>query len=454
MNVAAEATYGSAIRVGAEVLIRTLSIVATLTLTRRLGVVGFGEFIAAMSVAVLVAELADFGINQAMIPELVRKGMSLYDAARAKVCLTLGVGISVFGVAPFLSRYTAFDVRVVLLCLIHFLGVGWVEWAGAGLRAYGQRVSEGILLLVFRLSLVSLVLLAPLGQSPRRAALAYAVSIVPGLALGSYLCAPYLRDKKGASVATVLRGALPMGLNGYLSIVAVRVEIFALRLWGSPVSLGLFAGALRILESLMTLPAALAAGALPALSREHTQNSTSAATRTLGTIVWLGVPMAAGIFTKAPAVLGVLGPGFVDGAPALRIVTVALLVCFINTGLFHLLIAQERARLVPILTGGRLLAGILLATVLVPRFLETGAALSFTIVESMLLFGLLATTTSGIRAALLRALASSSCAAAVMLVALSAGPSPLVFAIPIGALAFAAAGGVLIRWRPRFAGLA
>lgn len=452
---ARDASVGGAIRLSVEIPIRILSILTTLVLTRRLGVLGFGEFIVTLGVALVIAEFADLGLTQSLIPQLVSGHRNARDVYTAKSQLTLSmVGVGTAALIA-LATFSPLDPVTFGLCVVHYVGSGWIECLGNTLRAFGRRSAEAALLLVFRCTLVSLIGFTQLGDSPRRVAIAYALATLPGLLLGGAMVARYLAARRTASSWTVLREALPLGLNSGLARLTVRIEMFVLRFLDLATGLGLFAVSLRIIESLLTLPSALAGGALPALSRETKAEGTipGAAQRTLGLVVWAGIPAAIGLSARAPEILTLLGPGFAEGAPILRVFSFTMALCFMNTVLFHLLIAAARGSLIPRLTAGRLGTGALLAVILIPRFGALGAAFGYASAEAILLLFLVRAASSSAEFSLVRPVGAALLGSAPMALALWAGPRPLALAIPMALIVFAASAGLMFARHPRRAGL-
>lgn len=377
---------GSAVRVAAEIVVRASAIVATLWITRSLGVAAFGSFVLALSFGLIVAEVADLGINALAVPLVVRSSRNLGALIRLKAMMTTPAVIVGMALISPVASWLAVRPLLLILATAHFLGASWIEMAGSALRAAGRRMEEAVLLSVFRLSLLGLVFITPADRGVDGAALAYALSSLVGLGVAVFLLGRLDLAPGPEALASreILRLALPLGANGYLAILSTRVEILMLQSLASTGLVGLFSGALRIIESLLTLPAAIAAGALPAVARDVTVGARGAAQRTLGAVVWIGTPAAAGLALRAPDVLRVLGPGFEEGASALRILALALLLCFANTALFHLLIAAGQTAVIPKLTALRVAVAAVLGVPLVSGFGLAGAAASFTLAEAFL----------------------------------------------------------------------
>lgn len=449
---------GSAIRLAAEIVVRSSSIIATLWLTRSLGVADFGAFLLALSIGLMLAELCDLGLNATVVPLIVRSPRNLRTILAMKAAMTGGVVALAAALIPLASWVSGVEAGLIALSTVHFLGASWIEISGAALRALGRRVGEALLLLMFRFTLVGLVIGAPFGMSVPGASRAYALSILPAILFAGVLLRGGAPGREvgpaGASVRAILRLAAPLGANGYLAIFSTRVELFLLQVFHGAHVVGLFGGALRIVESLLTLPAAIAAGALPAVSRDVVRGTRGAAQRMFGLVVWIGVPAATGLGLCAPEVLQVLGPGFVDGALALRILSVALLLCFANAALFHLLIAAGETLLIPGLTGLRVGIAVVAGLALIPPFGPAGAAISFTSAELLLFAALVRRTRAHAEVQVLRPVASALLACLPMVALLSLYRLSLPVSITAGALLFAAAGAAILRRGTAAGGLA
>ena len=442
-----EASRGSAIRLGAEIVVRLSSVIATLWLTRSLGVSTFGAFLLALSLGLMIAEICDLGLNAIVVPLVVRSHRNLRTLFMLKGVMTLAVALLCVILIPLTSRASGIGPKVLALTTIHFIGASWIEMAGTTLRSLGRRAEEAAVLFAFRLALVALVIGAPFGMSVWGASLSYATSIGPALLIGAWLLRASFGESgaAGLPVRAILRQAAPMGANGYLSLLSTRVEIFLLQaFWGEHI-VGLFGGALRIVESLLTLPSAIAAGALPSVSRDVVTGSTGAAQRTFGLIVWLAAPAAVGLALCAPGVLNVLGPGFVDGAGALRVLSLALFLCFSNAALFHVLIAAGDTGIIPRLTGVRVAVAALAGACLIPLGGLVAGAASFTMAELVLFVALVRRTRDHAEIDVARPVGWAFLASAPMAAVLLLWALPLPQSIVLGAVSFVMAAALILR---------
>jgi O-antigen/teichoic acid export membrane protein len=390
LSEAALATRGSGIRLGAEVGSRAFALVTSLLLAAGLGVQAFGVFAAVSSVGLILSELGELGLQQTASRALVAGTFSLRAMVRARVVLTAGL-LAVAGIAPLLARA---DWKSLLPAFILYFGLnGWSEFLGVALRARGRRMEEAIVLLATRVATL-LGVVAAMSLKLPLSALAWILvgaSTLP-LVLASVLT---WRAHAGGGgepalvhpVREVLRASLPLAVNGALALVALRVELLVIFWARGSWEAGLFGAAVKIVEALNGVPAAIAAGAMPALTREalgHARGNAVRA-RTAATVALLAVPAAAGLALLAPGVLRFLGQDYVAAAPALRVIAFAIVAMFINAVLLHALIAAGRAAWLPRLTAVRVAFAGAMALAVIPRWGVVAAAAGVLAAEALLL---------------------------------------------------------------------
>jgi O-antigen/teichoic acid export membrane protein len=462
---AGDATRGAAIKLGAECAGRLFSIATALLIARGLGVEDFGSYALLTGIAVIVAEAGEFGLGATASQALVARSVSLPVLVATRLRLTAAV-VAACGLCLLLLPVIApaswggaawASLLVPLVC--YFLLAGWSDFLGIALRARGAPSLEALSVLSLRAT-VLLVALSALGAGGGLRLLAWTLPLSPLPAL--ILAAVLLRRQRGAAageagsgrrVCDVLRSAAPLALNGALALLSLRVEILALAAVRGDRDSGLFAAALKLVELLILVPAALGAGAMPALTREALAGGATVARRTVATAALLGVPAAAGLVLLAPWIVGRLfGPDYADAATPLRILAPALVPVFLNAVLFHCLIALGRGAALPRLTLVRLGVASLLAAALIPSFGPSGAAAGFLVAE----LTLLALVSRACRAERLEApLASPLRTAALASVPMAAGAlaaraEPLL-ALVVGVASYAAALAAASLLGPRLA---
>jgi O-antigen/teichoic acid export membrane protein len=409
-SAADDASRGSAIKLGAELLGRLIALATTLMVARILGVADFGLFAVLSGVAVIVAELSDLGIQGIAVQALVSGTIPLRALVRTKLRLTaaLVVAAAFLAVAPqvlaavvaaapeaWRPSWEALVRRMPLVfpLVVYSALAGWAELLGLALRVRGRRVQEAVTIVTLRASGLALAAAALLsGRGLGGLVWAMALSTLPPVALAAALLSrttiPASEMEGQAAdpgLGRTLKASFPLAVNGGLAILSLRIELFALALLRGSREAGLFAAALKVVELVNMVPAAIAAGAMPALTREAARGAGPVRQRTAATAALLAAPAAAGVILVAPGLVTVLGGGYAPAAGPLRVLAPALLALFMNTVLLHALVAAGRASRLPVLTAFRVAAASVLAVVLIPRLGATGAAAGFLAAELLLL---------------------------------------------------------------------
>jgi O-antigen/teichoic acid export membrane protein len=448
-----EATRGSAVKLAAEVASRLLTLATTLLLLRGLGAEDFGRLGALQVYALLLAELGELGLQSLASRALVAGTVSLGSLVRARLALAglvAGLAAFAFPLAPALS-----------LLLGWFALSGWAEFLGVALRCRGARVGEALVLLVLRGGgLAAAAAALALGAGLVGVAGALALSPLAALALATGM----LRRTAGAApaaaagVGEVLRGSFPLAVNGGLVLLSPRVEFLVLTWMRGARETGLFLAALNVFWFLSMVPSAVAAGAMPALTREAVRGEGPVRRRTAATIALLAAPAAVGLALLAdPLARLLLGPGYSPADYAatawpLRILAVAVPPLFLNWLLSGALIATGRAALLPRLTAARVATALAMALLLVPRLGGAGAALGLVLAEWLLLgLGARACLASAFPVPVLRPVGAGLLVTLPMALAVSGLAASLVAAVAVGALTWAATLAAVWRLRPGLA---
>jgi O-antigen/teichoic acid export membrane protein len=407
------ATWGSGIKLVAEVGGRVLSIATTFLIIVWLPVESYGLYAALSGVAVILAELADLGLQGTANRALVARSFSLWAMSKAKLVLTLGLGAFTAGL-PLLAGWTAALFAPLLPAswlarpsagvswpwllvplIAYFTLTGWNEFLGVALRARGFRAQEALMMLAQRalvLCGVALALRRQVGLVDL--AWVHVVSLVPPVLFSWILTARAYRGplegEEAASPGTraILKTALPLAVNGGLALVSLRLEVLLVFFFRGAREAGLLGAALKIVESLIAFPSAIAAGAMPFLTQEAMGAGPAngpVRQRTSVTVALLAVPATTGLVLLAPQLTGLLGPGYAASAALLRILAFAVVALFMNVVLFHALIAAGRAGTLPRLTAFRVGIAAILASALIPTLGVVGAAAGFAASEGMLM---------------------------------------------------------------------
>lgn len=178
---------------------------------------------------------------------------------------------------------------------------------------------------------------------------------------------------------------LPFALTFVLTILYFKVDqpiLYAIR---GPVEAGWYAAAYKPFEALLFIPMTLLSVVFPVLSvyfRERPQELADAVSRFFKALLVVGWPIAVGLFMLAhPLTVTFLYP---QSESALRILSLALAVGFVNNAFIGALSASDRQLSFTWAAGWSLVANITLNLILIPFFGYIGASWATVLTEVVL----------------------------------------------------------------------
>jgi O-antigen/teichoic acid export membrane protein len=449
---AADATRGSAIKLVAELASRLLLAATTLLLARVLGASDWGVFTAVQAIALLLAEVGEFGLQVLASRVLVVGTFTLRALARARLVLTLLVSALALLALPLGPRLLGMQgvCPTLSLLMAWFALSGWGEFLGVALRCRGARLYEALLLVLLRGGALGSVLGAlALGGGLAGVAFGLALSPVPAILFGALV----LRSSRtrsdascrSAGVWAVLRASLPLAIFAGLLLLSPRVELLVLTPIGDEREIGLLGAGLLVFWFLAFVPSAVSAGAMPALSRESLRGDGAVRRRTAATLTLLAAPASVGLWLLAgPAAALALGarwgPGDQDAVAALlRLLAPGVPALFLNALVAAVLNAAGRASWLPRLILGRVVIAFGLAVVLVPAFGARGAVVGLVTAEWLLLAsGSYVCRRASLAIPVARPLAGALLACAPMALVVSGLVGNLALAVGVGGLTWLA----------------
>jgi len=384
--------FGAGAKLGAEIVGRALQFVLIYVAQRALGPAGYGQFAYAMAIGVVLVPVTDLGLQLTVTQQVSQNrerarliagsGLALKLALAAPAVILL---VAVSGSRPPGLRLASFAAGLSLV-------VGsFVEFFGYAFRGL-QRVPYD----------------AALGLAARAVTVALGLGMlasgfgVPGLA-GAYLAGAtlgaacgyrWLRRRFFRPVLALrgwhrlLRPALPLGVATVLSIAYTRTAVFLLDALQGPAAVGLYSVAQKLTEPLAIIPAAAMASVFPALvARRQSQDGAAErlAIRTLWLLGSAGALAALGGSLGGPWLIPLLyGEQYAGSIAPFQILSLGVLLTFLNYALTHFVIAHERRLRYLLFTAGVFGVNLLLCLALIPRLGPVGAALAALVSEAVL----------------------------------------------------------------------
>lgn len=387
-----------AYRATADVVSKTVTLAITVVAARVLPAADFGVLAVAMTTGWILSVASDGGLPLFLarhVAQEVNAGRPQPLAAVSRV-MRVRVGAGVVGamaglmvatvivpstfVAAFFVIVVAQLLSAVLETLAHaYRGIGRSDIESAVML--GQRCLTAAAAITVLLVHPSLLWLSVALAVPPALALLLSPDIARGLFTGSQANGEALR----LTWPRFAREVAPVGGGILLSALYFRCDVFFVERWHGLEAVGLYNGAFRCVEALRLLPAALLAVTFPALcvAQDTTPLKRLTVALALSGIAAMGLLYA----TAAEVLAAVYGPRFVDGAPALQVLSLALPLFFVNYALTHQVIAWDGHRAYLAIAVAALTTNLVLNTLLIPTRGLSGAATSTLITELVVTAG-------------------------------------------------------------------
>jgi O-antigen/teichoic acid export membrane protein len=436
--------YGTIGDVGSKLA----SVALYVVMARKLGEAGFGVFIFALTLATLLAALAEFGQDVVIVREVAR------DRSRAQRYLVNTIALKLIVALPILavgvgaalvigSNRTTLEAVVLLgLAVIvdqftsacfgvlqAFERFGFIPVSLISQRAFTAAAGIGVLLAGGRVVPVAAIYLAG-------SLLGF------GLTLGFLVrrIMPLRFSFDPSLWWPLMRAAVPIGLGSLFATLLARVDTAMLAAYKSKAVVGNYGAAYRMLETTYFVAWSVGGAVYPLLSRLTPTSEPRLGVvveRALKLVTALTLPLAAGSAILGNELVHLLyGSNFKSAGPALQLLAPAIALYPVVYVLSVFLVARDRQVTVTVLLAVVALENILLNLVLIPWLSLKGAAIGTSIsaalaAGALVVFGLRRTGRLHLRRMLAGPVLATGLAAAAMLLARSSLPAALVAGVVV-----------------------
>ncbi len=395
-DAGARVIRGGVIR-GIGYAVNILLVTATVPLmTRHLGVVDFGRFVAASSVVMIVAGITDFGLSGVGMREY-----ALVDTAQRRVLLANLIGLRTLltviglGVAYLLMLAAGYPSVVLLGMLIAGLGLILINTQQTFSLALTASLSWGLYTLFEMVNTLVVaggtVLLVVLGAGLLpffyvSAASSLAALLATVLVLRGQIVVRPRFD--WAYWLRMLRESVPYAAASTVGILYFRVALIFVSVGSSATQTGYYSTAFKVVEVLAGTAFLMSGSAFPIFARagrDDHERLRYGSERVTETAVIAGVYLALSLLLAAPFVIQVLaGSSFAPAVPVLRLQGLTLVATFLGATWGFALLSLREHRLLLRSNALALVVAIVLSALLVPRFGAEGAAAGTALTEFVL----------------------------------------------------------------------
>ena len=385
----------SAFHAGSEILTKLASLAFYVVMARELGSSGFGDYMFALSLTVLLTSLAGFGTDGLLSRNVARDREEIHQLFWNSIALKVGLGVVLVAAAMVVALLG--DYSDAVLATVLLLGVGTLlellsKTVGAAFLAHDdlRPVATGLILQRFTTAAVGIAALV-LGAGIEPVAAIYLGGALLGLvSVATALYRREIRPRREVSLRRareVAARAAPFGLMLIFGTIIFRIDATLLSLYKGPEATGLYSAAYRALESCLFIPFAIETAMLPMLSRLSRTSVPPVSSFYEGglkAIVVFTMPLGLAFLLYGGPILELLyGTEYLGAETAMQWLGGATVLYGVSLLTCTLVIAQDGTRTVAWVVGSVMVFNVLLNLLVIPRWSLTGAAAVTTITEAV-----------------------------------------------------------------------
>lgn len=373
----------------ASVLQKAIAFVYFLFLARVLGPEQTGVYFLALSIILIFAVVADFGVTPVIVREVAKKPLGALDLIRTALsvkipCILLAV-LATVG-TTYALNYDQQIFSLVLIALgvlvldsisLFFYGIlrGLQDLRFESMGIFlGQVLSAGAggILLVGGAPVWAFVAVLLLGSGFN----ALFSMLRVAKRLGTRVLIPTFSLKQGKALIVT---AIPFALAAIFVKVYSYVDTLLLGKMIGESAVGIYSIAYKFTYAFQFLPLAFVAVLYPSFSQQIENDRAQLARgfdQAMRYMILLAAPISFGLFAIAPELVSLAGEGFSESATVLRLLVFVLIPIFLDFPIGSLLNAANRQVTKTVIMGVTMVVNIALNVWWIPLFGVVGAALS------------------------------------------------------------------------------
>ncbi|KKU75883.1 MAG: Membrane protein involved in the export of O-antigen and teichoic acid [Candidatus Nomurabacteria bacterium GW2011_GWB1_47_6] len=374
-----------------ELTSRLLKMVLIIYAARILGVANWGIFAYAISIASLFFLFSDLGLDNLVTREIAKnfkERLSYFATAFVfRLVLLPACGILIFIFLTLFSKIP--EVQEIIFIVAVFLALDLLRGFGLAFhRAFEQMEKEAFVKFSTNLSISVLGLLVLFTvPSLKNLAYAYLAGSSLGLLITIYTLRKYLSDiLKSFSltlVGQIWRITWPFFIAGVAAAFMTYTDMMMIGWWKTPMDLGLYSAAQRLIQFLFVAPSLIAVATFPLLSKlaeESPVKLKAILGKTISLVLLLGLPIAlGGILLGREIMLIAFGEAYVGATLVFQIFLGGILATFPLVILNNYIFIQNLQKKLVVWALGSALLNVFLNYLFIPRFGIAGAALATTL---------------------------------------------------------------------------
>lgn len=372
-----------------EGLGRLLRFILIIFAARVLTAEGLGIFSYALSIASLFTFFSDWGLNTLMIKSLSQSPDTKHNhEASAILCLKFGLTFIMSAIALLIGPHISSieHARPIILITISISFFDTLRDFAIGINRSSEKMEREAVIRIATNLLICICGVIGLLIAPSVATMALAYLI--GSSIGFIISLSFIRKTiillvplfSWKQVTGIFSIAWPFAILNLMSIALSNIDIISLGRWDTVTNVGIYSAAQRAAQFFYIIPTLFSFALFPRFSREAVSNTPvfqSLIERSVIILCAITFPIIIGGAAIATPILTLLfGASFSIGNTSFIILIACLPLVFLQTILSSTLVAQGKQQMLMIASAVGVGTGIILSTILVPRYGMTGAALA------------------------------------------------------------------------------
>lgn len=363
---------------------------------RILGAAEYGVFSYALGLAGFFTIFADIGINSILTREVAKKPDKEKEyfatAFVMKAVLLIGTALLVLFVAPHFSKI---ENALPLFPLVALLVIfdNFRDFSFSFFRAKEKMELEAFIFIGMNIAITifGFVILSFIKTS-----MAIMIAYVGSAGVAAISTAIILRRELfGVMKNFVMKlvreigsAALPIALLGVFGAFMLNTDMIMLGWWRTAEEIGYYSSAQKIVQVLYTLPAILASGIFPALSRivglGEREKEKTLIEKSISIVFFAAIPLTVGGIVLASSIINFLyGSEYAPASGAFQILIATTLLIFPGTLIGNLILAHNKQKKLGIFIASASVANIIFNALLIPKFGIIGSAAATIVAQTI-----------------------------------------------------------------------
>lgn len=398
MSISKKLAMNSLVQIGGKIVSMVIGLITIKILTVELGVEGFGGYTIILNFLLIFGIIADLGLYIVLTQEIATKNISKnnHDVSNIFTLRTIAAITFIIIIGSIVGMLTNYDAEIKRLIVVGGLGMVFMSMTQVFVGVFQTHLRTDYIVIgetIARLMLMFGVIgLAYFGYfSLSNVVYVFILSNILQFAYTWFGVQKYYKVRLAFDIKYwkyLLKESLPLFIVIAFNLIYYKIDTLMLSLLKSQEAVGYYGVAYKILEILAVFPGMFVGLLLPIFSSHYSQPTVfkKIIKKAMLTITSMAIPvLVGGILMADEAILIVADDSFSPSIIPLRILFGGIFCIFISNLLSHILIGAKLQKKIMLISVSGAFINVLLNLVMIPLYSFTGAAITTTITEMLVM---------------------------------------------------------------------